>query len=106
MDERAKRAGERIGIMKYEGCKWCCGEGCNQCKIELEKAKKEPEPIMTINMNDPDEVKFARGYIGREAMENAFGPGGGGIQEIERNAAIFELIKVLRKQNLTPPTGS
>ena len=88
----------------FSECPWCYGDGCNQCSIERKKASEAAmEPIMTINLNDPDEVKLARGYIGRKAIENAFGPGGGGVREIERNAAIFELTKVLRKQNIVPP---
>ena len=87
----------------FSDCPWCYGDGCNQCVAERKKASEMAiEPIMTINLDDPEEVKLARGYIGRKAIENAFSPGGGGIQEIERNAAIFEFTKVLRKQNIIP----
>lgn len=38
--------------------------------------------------------------IGVEAIEKAFGPEGGGIQEIERNAAAYNLLELLRNQTI------
>ena len=46
---------------------------------------KLPPPTMTIRFDDPAGMGMLRQTLGREALERAFGPGGGGAEEIARN---------------------
>lgn len=76
---------------KYRECRWCSGAGCLYCESEARKAYKAefpdgPRPFATFP-NTPEGLAAAREVIGREAIEKAFGPGGGGIAEIIQNAA-------------------
>lgn len=82
---------------RYRDCRWCGGRGCVYCESEADKAFKRefpegPKPIATFDMTTPEGIEAARKAIGREAVEQAFGPGGGGMPEFLENIA-----KVLRK---------
>jgi len=55
------------------------------------------KPIFTADRNDPEDMAALRRVVGREALEQAFGEGGGGIAEVEYNAAVESLLQVLRK---------
>ncbi len=83
----------------FSGCKWCGGNGCLQCDDQREEAEKRAmQPIFTADPDNPDDMALLRKSLGPEAIEHAFGPDGGGIQEIHRNAAIASLIQAVRKQ--------
>lgn len=85
--------------MSYRGCRWCRGRGCLQCPQQAEAAyKRAMEPIFTANTDDPEQMEEARRVIGMEALEKAFGPNGGGVQEIELNAAVTMLTRALRER--------
>jgi hypothetical protein len=76
----------------YRDCRWCQGRGCLYCKSEADKAYKAefpdgPKPIATFDLSTPEGIAAARRVIGPEALAKAFGPGGGGVAEIEANAA-------------------
>lgn len=80
---------------KYRDCRWCYGQGCLYCESEADKAYKRefpegPKPFATFTR---DELPAARGAIGAEAMEKAFGPGGGGVSEIIENVRKFKAEK-------------
>ncbi len=82
------RFDEQRGI--YRDCKWCQGRGCLYCRAEAEKAYKAafpdgPKPIATFDLTTPDGAAKARAMIGADAMKRAFGPGGGGLEEILKN---------------------
>ncbi len=82
----------------FTGCKWCHGNGCMGCDAEREAAfKQAQEPIFTADRNDPEDMKQLRRFAGAEAIEHAFGPGGGGIDEINHNAAVESFLQCLRK---------
>ena len=93
--------------MIYRNCKWCDGFGvngqaCNQCDSERMKAqaefkKKGPQPIFTAELNNPEDMKRLNEIVGRDALEHAFGPDGGGVGEIERNAAVGSFLQIMRK---------
>jgi hypothetical protein len=86
--------------MAYVNCKWCCGEGCLACEAEREKdMKRFGQPIFTADRNNSSDMKLLKDVFGHEAIEEAFGPGGGGLQEIERNAAIASFIQHVRQAN-------
>lgn len=85
-------------------CKWCGNrpQGCTFCPSEYEKYVKEQErrmyePIITAKIDDPQEMAELNRVIGREAIEHAFGPDGDGVREIELNAAIVNITRLLRK---------
>lgn len=105
---------KRLGITKapsftprdYVPCAFCGGGseclgfgGCMACFSARQKKKKEldeeykrqfpdgPKPFFTAKLDDPEQVEQAKRVIGREALEKAFGPGGGGIEEITQKAA-------------------
>jgi hypothetical protein len=79
-------------------CQWCRGEGCVACfnarqkrevALEEEYARQfpnGPQPIFTVKRDDPEQMAALRRVAGVEALEKAFGPGGGGVGEIEENA--------------------
>ena len=73
----------------YRDCRWCGGKGCLQCKNEADKAYKAafpdgPQPIATFPAT-AEGLDAARKVIGIEAIQKAFGPGGGGVDEIRKN---------------------
>lgn len=79
-------------------CKWCGGNGCIHCDEERHKHElRKPQPIFTARTDDPEDMAALRSLLGRGALERAFGPGGGGIAEIEYNAAVASLLQTLRK---------
>lgn len=74
----------------YRDCRWCKGQGCLYCKNEADKAYKAafpdgPQPIATFPTTE-EGMEAARKVIGMEAIQKAFGQGGGGIAEIIENA--------------------
>ena len=92
--------GDYVGA--FEGCSWCGGRGCNQCSHERKAAQKAfnesfGQPIATFKTDDPKDMDLAREAIGREALQKAFGPNGGGVQEIKRNCAIATIKQLMRK---------
>lgn len=69
---------------KYRDCRWCGGSGCLYCAAEADKAYKRafpdgPQPFATFTT---DEMPLAKQALGPDAIRKAFGPGGGGIEEI------------------------
>jgi len=80
----------RFDGRRYIHCRWCQGRGCLYCESEANKAYKRafpdgPKPIATFSLGNPEDVAAARQAIGAEAMQKAFGPGGGGAAEIVEN---------------------
>ncbi|CAH1671828.1 hypothetical protein [Chelatococcus asaccharovorans] len=74
----------------YRDCRWCGGRGCLACEAEADAAYKRafpdgPKPIATFSLSNPQDVTAFKKVFGREALEKAFGPDGGGIAEIEAN---------------------
>lgn len=81
---------ERFDGKRYIDCRWCQGRGCLYCEGEADKEYKRqfpdgPKPIATFDLTTPAGLEAANKAIGREAIEKAFGPGGGGIAEIIAN---------------------
>ncbi len=90
----------------FHGCAWCNGTGCNQCRFERQKHRakleaeiKSPQPIFSADINNPDEMQLMKDFLGREALEHAFGPDGDGMDEIHRNAAIASFTQAMRNHN-------
>lgn len=82
----------------FPHCPWCGGWGCMCCDEERRKyEERRSQPIFTADRNDPADMEALRRVVGREALERAFGPGGGGIDEVEYNAAVESLIQAVRK---------
>jgi len=83
----------RFDGKRYRDCRFCQGRGCLYCEAEANAEYKRqfpdgPKPIATFKT--PEELEAARHVIGREAIEKAFGPGGGGIGEIVANIAKYK----------------
>ena len=79
-------------------CKWCGGSGCMGCDEERRKYQEQrAKPIFSADRDNPEDMDALRRVVGREAIEHAFGPEGGGIAEVEYNAAVESLLQVLRK---------
>jgi hypothetical protein len=69
------------------------------CDKEREKAEESArQPIFTADRNDPEDMELLKEVFGVDALQQAFGPGGGGMDEVHRNAAIASLRQVLRRQ--------
>ena len=85
----------------FHNCSWCSGRGCNQCHLERKKVEDSittPEPLFSADVNDPGDMELLKEVFGREAIEHAFGPDGGGMQEIEQAAAMARFKQAMRKQ--------
>jgi hypothetical protein len=79
-------------------CSWCGGKGCAACFNARQRREREldeeyrrqfpdgPKPFFTARLDTPEGVESARRVVGREAVEKAFGPAGGGVAEIMENA--------------------
>jgi len=81
----------------FAGCKWCDGSGCLACQEERTKAEQRAmEPIFTADTNNPHDMQLCKDLLGRGAIECAFGPDGGGIEEVKRNAAIASFLQAVR----------
>lgn len=79
-------------------CTWCGGNGCLFCDEERRQhGERKSQPIFTARTNDPEDMAALRRLLGREALERAFAPGGGGVAELECNAAVESLLQTLRK---------
>jgi len=77
------RYDEERGI--YRDCKFCGGRGCLACPVEADKAYKAafpngPKPIATFKRDDPEDMERFQ-----KALDNAFGPDGGRVDEIMKN---------------------
>jgi hypothetical protein len=84
--------------MAYANCRFCGGRGCLACEGERQKdVQKEPQPIFVASRDDPKDLEALGRVIGREAIDKAFGPDGGGIKEIEFNAAVESFKQAARK---------
>jgi hypothetical protein len=75
---------------KYRDCRWCRGSGCVYCESEADKDYKaafpdEPKPIATFRLDTPEGAESARRALGIEALQKAFGAGGGGMAEFMEN---------------------
>jgi hypothetical protein len=88
----------------FEYCPWCGGRGCNQCPYERRKWQEAhygpdglPQPIFEAQADNPHDLELLKRFLGREALEHAFGPEGGGIEEIEQGAAQARLIQALHR---------
>lgn len=84
----------------FSRCSWCGGRGCNQCPLERQKFEAQlPQPLFTADVNDPGDMELLKEVFGREALEHAFGPDGGGMPEIEQAAAMASFKQMMRKQH-------
>lgn len=78
-------------------CGWCRGKGCVACYDARKKREEEldeeykrqfpngPQPIFTARHDSPEEMEQLKKVLHRDAIEKAFGEGGGGIEEIVAN---------------------
>lgn len=81
----------------YHKCSFCGGNGCIACYGERQKDFAEAQrPIFTAKLDSEADMKLAEGVMGKDVLDKAFGPGGGGVAEIERNAAIASFIQYVR----------
>ncbi len=79
-------------------CKWCGGSGCMGCDEERRKYEEQrAKPIFSADRDNSDDMEALRRVVGREALGHAFGPDGGGIAEVEYNAAVELLLQAHRK---------
>lgn len=87
----------------FLGCKWCSGSGCLCCDEEREKAfERSQQPILTVTheeLKDPSLGPLIKDTIGADAIQKAFRPGGGGIEEVKYNCAILSLVQAMRKSS-------
>lgn len=82
--------------MSYPGCRFCGGRGCLACEGERQRAFEQvQDPIFTASTDDPRDMQLLKTYLGKDALDHAFGPDGHGIQEIERNAAIASFLQAV-----------
>ena len=83
---------------KLINCRFCGGRGCLACPGEQQRAEERArEPIFVANPDDPHDIELLREFLGRKAVERAFAAGGGGIHEIEFNAAVASLLQRIAK---------
>ena len=68
---------------------------CDEARRVYEE--HESQPIFTARRDEPEDMAALGRVIGGEALARAFAPGGGGVAEIEWNAAVESLLQTLRK---------
>jgi hypothetical protein len=61
---------------------------CERCSAAFDAAYAEafpggPKPLATFKLDDPADVERCRSIFGAAALTRTFGPGGGGLAEIE-----------------------
>ena len=84
----------------YKSCRWCYGKGCIACVgTAMEDAKKATEPLFVANTNNEHDMSLLKQYFGLHALQHAFGPEGTGMHEIEYNACIANLLRLIREAN-------
>ena len=76
-------------------CKFCNGRGCLACPGESKKIQL-PQPVFVAQLDKPGDMELLNDAVGAEAISKAFGPQGGGPNEIYRNLAIASVIQELR----------
>ena len=74
-------------------CNFCNGRGCIACPGESTKIK---QPVFVAQLANPGDMELLNNAVGAEAISKAFGPQGGGQNEIYRNLAIASVIQELR----------
>lgn len=73
-------------------CNWCGGRGCISCAAARQDREAEykkrfpdgPKPIFTASKDKPDEMAQLKEIFHADAIAKAFGPGGDGIEGIEK----------------------
>lgn len=78
----------------FTTCEWCQGRGCIACAAAKQKSDAEyrrqfpdgPKPIFTAKPDDPKQWEQLKEIFHADKLKQAFGPGGGGIEEIKRKA--------------------
>ena len=79
-------------------CTWCHGRGCMGCDEAWRRYEKRiKEPIFTADRSNPADMEALNRVFGADALIEALGPGGGGMREIEYNAAVESLAQAIRK---------
>ncbi len=74
-------------------CSFCHNKGCAACFNARRDWDREydrqfpngPQPIFTAHMDNPTEMAVLRKVFHRIAIEEAFGPEGGGMAEVLEN---------------------
>jgi hypothetical protein len=85
----------------FPGCTWCYGSGCMMCDEERRKYEERlMEPIFVADQNDPADMEALKRVFSADALQKAFGPDGGGMQEVEYNAAVESLVQAIRKSGV------
>ncbi len=72
-------------------CDWCQGKGCVACATKRRQLEEEyarqfpngPQPIFTAKLDDPKQMQQAVDILHADRIVEAFGPNGGGVEEIE-----------------------
>ena len=83
-----------MGAYKY--CKWCHGQGCMYCNMQREiDANKPIEPMFIMRDGYPEDLERMKMFAHREVIEKELSPGGGGIREINRLAALARILQTL-----------
>ncbi len=86
----------------FIGCTWCHGSGCICCDSEREKAfQRSKQPILSFTheeLEDPTMGPLIKDAIGADALQRAFGPDGGGVEEVKFNCAVASLEQLMRKR--------
>ena len=81
----------------FHGCRFCGGSGCLACDGQRKKAEKMAmKPIFTAKRDNPKDMAALKRVFGPDALAHAYGPEGGGLHEIEYNAALESLNQFLR----------
>ena len=78
--------------------------GCDEERRKYQERRSQP--IFTADLRDPADVEALRRVVGQEALEQAFGPGGGGIADIEYNALAESVLQAIRKRRAQDAEGA
>lgn len=78
--------------MAFARCRMCKGRGCIWCDQEADRQYKEafpdgPKPILTVRMDNPEEIAVLKEVFSASEIERQFGPGGEGMDGIMKKLA-------------------
>ncbi|MDE2104302.1 MAG: hypothetical protein KGL39_44100 [Patescibacteria group bacterium] len=81
-------------------CNWCFDKGCLACPPPPTKQELLDDALLfKADRNNPHDMELVRQVFGAEAMEKAFGPNGGGMADVQLNAALARLLQAIHRSD-------
>ena len=66
----------------------------------MKDAERATEPLFVANPENEHDMSLLKEYFGLHALQHAFGPEGAGMDELEYNICIANLLQVMREDKI------